>query len=292
MLPFVNDGVDPSFEYLTDGITESIINSLSQLSGLRVVPRSLVFRYKGLQADPATVGLALNARTILTGRVVQHGEVLSIQAELVDTANESQLWGERFRQNTRDLVTVQEEIAWQISEALRLKLTGAQKKRLRRRPTVNVEANQEYLRGRHHWNTWTPDAFRRALEHFERAIAHDPLYALAYAGLGDAYGAMSYYGLIAPADGFPRARAAAVRALELDPEIGDPLVTLAIERLFWGWDWARPSGISSTRCDAARSWHSRTPSTPCISAPAGGARRASPRRSPRAIWIRFRSSPT
>ncbi len=191
VLPFVNEGVDPSFEYLTDGITESIINSLSQLSGLRVVPRSLVFRYKGLQADPATVGLALNARTILTGRVVQHGDVLSIQAELVDTANESQLWGERFRQKTNDLVTVQEEIAWQISEALRLKLTGAQKKKLRRRATVNAEANQEYLRGRHHWNTWTPDAFRRAREHFERAIAHDPSYAVAYAGLGDAYGAMS-----------------------------------------------------------------------------------------------------
>ncbi len=238
VLPFVNDGVDPSFEYLTDGITESIINSLSQLSGLRVVPRSLVFRYKGLQADPATVGLALNARTILTGRVVQHADVLSIQAELVDTANESQLWGERFRQNTTDLVTVQEEIAWQISEALRLKLTGAQKKKLRRRPTVSAEANQEYLRGRHHWNTWSPDAFRRAREHFERAIEHDPLYAPAYAGLGDAYGAMSYYGLVPPADGFPRARAAALRAVELDPEIGDPHVTLAIERLFWGWDWA------------------------------------------------------
>ena len=238
VLPFVNEGVDPALEYLTDGITESIINSLSQLAALRVVPRSLVFRYKGLQADPATVGLALNARTILTGRVVQHGDVLSIQAELVDTANESQLWGERFRQKTTDLITVQEEIAWQISEALRLKLTGEQKKKLRKRDTINAEAHQEYLRGRYHWNTWSPDGFRRALEHFERAIAHDPLYAQAFAGLGDAYGAMSYYGYIPPEDGFPRSRAAAERAIDLDPAIGDPYVTLAIERLFWGWDWA------------------------------------------------------
>jgi serine/threonine protein kinase len=126
VLPFLNAGVDPKFEYLTDGITESIINSLSQLNGLRIVPRSLVFRYKGLQADPATVGLALNARTILTGRIVQQGDVLNIQAELVDVSTESQLWGEQFRQRVSDLVTVQEEIAWQISEALRLKLTGAQ----------------------------------------------------------------------------------------------------------------------------------------------------------------------
>ena len=174
MLPFVNAGADPQIEYLSDGITESIINSLSQLSGMRVVPRSLVFRYKGLQADPATVGLALNARTILTGRVTQQGDILNIQAELVDTATESQLWGEQFRQKISDLMAVQEEIAWQISEALRLKLTGEQKKRLRKRPTVNPDAYQEYLRGRYHWNNWTPDSFRRALEHFERAIALRP----------------------------------------------------------------------------------------------------------------------
>ena len=177
VLPFVNAVADPSIEYLTDGITESIINSLSQLPGLRVVPRSLVFRYKGLQADPATVGLALNARTILTGRVVQQGDFINIQAELVDTNTESQLWGEQFRQKTSELVTLQQEIAWQISEALRLKLTGQQKKRLRKKPTVNPEAYQEYLRGRYLWNNWTPESFRRALDHFERAISIDPTYA-------------------------------------------------------------------------------------------------------------------
>jgi eukaryotic-like serine/threonine-protein kinase len=237
VLPFVNAGADPQFEYITDGITESIINSLSQLGDLRVVPRSLVFRYKGLQVDPATVGLALNARTILTGRVAQQGDVLNIQAELVDTANEAQLWGERFHQKVSDLVTVQEEIAWQISEALRLRLTGAQKKKLRKRPTVNAEAHREYLRGRFHWNNWSPDAFRRALEHFERAIALDPAYGLAYAGLGDALGAMSYYGHIPPEDGFPRARAAATRAVELDPDLAEPHVTHATALMFWEWDW-------------------------------------------------------
>ena len=237
VLPFVNAGADPALEHVADGITESIINSLSQLSGIRVVPRSLAFRYKGLQADPATVGLALNARTILTGRVTQYGDVLNIQAELVDTRTESQLWGEQFRQSTRDLLTVQEEIAWQISEALRLKLTGEQKKKLQKRATVNPDAYQEYLRGRYHWNNFSTDSLRRAREHFERAVALDPTYALAYAGLGDAFGAMAYYGHIAPAEGFPRAAAAAHRALELDPDVADAHITLGIERLFWGWDW-------------------------------------------------------
>ncbi len=142
----MNAGADPTIEFLTDGITESIINSVSQLGGLRVVPRSLVFRYKGVQADPSTIGVALNARTILTGRVSQQGDYLTIQAELVDTATESQLWGEQFRTRLSELPNVQQDISWQISEALRLKLTGEQKKNCGSapastpRPTRNTSA--------------------------------------------------------------------------------------------------------------------------------------------------------
>lgn len=237
ILPFVNSSHDPQIEYLSDGITEMIINSLSQLSGLRVVPRSLVFRYKGLTTDPSTIGLALNARTILTGHVAQQGEMLSIQAELVDTVTETQLWGERFRQKISDVLALQEDIAWQISEALRLKLTGAQKKKLQKRATVNAQAYQEYLKGRHHWHNWSTDSTQRAIQHFERALEHDPGFALAYAGLGNAFGALSYYGHISPQEGFPRARAAAQRALELDPRLPEAHVTLALERFFFGWDW-------------------------------------------------------
>jgi serine/threonine-protein kinase len=241
ILPFVNTSGDPQIEYITDGITESIINSLSQLPGLRVVPRSLVFRYKGQQTDPATIGLALNARTILTGHVAQQADMLSIQADLVDTVSETQLWGERFRQKTTDLLALQEEIAWQISEALRLKLSGTQKKKLRKRATVAPRAYEEYLRGRQQWHNWSPDSFARAVEHFERALELDPAYALAYAGLGNAYGALSYYGLMLPTEGFPRARAAALRALEIDPNLADAHVTIGLERLFHGWDWPASS---------------------------------------------------
>ena len=236
VLPFVN-AADSQIEFLTDGITESIINSLSQLDGIRIVPRSVAFRYKGLQTDPATIGMALNARTILTGRVTRHDDALNIQAELVDTSTESQLWGQQFRYKVTELMTVQEEIAWQISEALRLKLTAAQKKRLRKRATVNPDAYQAYLRGRHHWNNWTPDGFRRAVEQFQQAIDLDASYAIAYAGLGDAYGVMAYYGHIDPAEGFFRARAAAQRALQLDPELADAHVTLALGQLFDAWNW-------------------------------------------------------
>ncbi|HET7218640.1 MAG TPA: protein kinase [Vicinamibacterales bacterium] len=237
VLPFVNSGADPATEYLTTGITENIINSLTQLGGLRVVPRSLVFRYQGLQADPATIGLALNARIILTGRVSQQGEYLSIQAELVDTATESQIWGDQFRPRLTELPNVQQDIAWQISEALRLKLTGAQKKKLKRRAQVDPAAYQEYLRGRHFFNAWSPDGFRRALEHFQRAIDLDPGYAPAYAGLGDTIGSMSYYGYIPPEEGFPRADAAAHKAIALDPELAEAHGTLALGNLFFLWNW-------------------------------------------------------
>ena len=237
VLPFANSSADPQLDYLSDGITESIINSLSQLSGVRVVPRSLVFRYKGLHADPGTIGLALNARTILTGRVSLHDDMVVIQAELVDTVTETQLWGDQFRQRVADVMAVQEEIAWRISEALRLKLTSKQKTKLQKRPTISPEAYQEYLRGRYHWNNWRVDSFRRALEHFERAIELDPAYGLAYAGLGDTFSALAYYGFVPPQDGFPRARAAAERALAIDPDIPEAHVSIALERLFWARDW-------------------------------------------------------
>jgi hypothetical protein len=166
---------------------------------------NLMLHYAVQKARPGEV-LVVDAKGFLEAG--PWGDVLTIQAELVDTTTESQLWGEQFRQNMRDLMTVQEEIAWQISEALRLKLTSAQKKKLRKRSTVNPAAYQAYLRGRHHWNGWSMEGFRRALEEFQLAIDLDPSYALAYAGLGDAYATMAYYGYVDPQQGFARAATA------------------------------------------------------------------------------------
>ncbi len=236
VLPFENHGHEPATEYVADGLTESIINMLSQLPALRVVPRTAVFRYKGVTIDPGAAALALNARTLLTGRVVPRGDMLTIQAELVDAATESQIWGEQYRRPLGDLLAMQEEIAWHISEALRIRLTAPQKKRLRARPTTNSDAYQEYLKGRFEWNKWSPDGFRESVTHFQRAIDMDPKFALGWSGLGDAYGALAYYGFITPREGFPRAEAAAQQALALDAKLPEAHLTLALCRLFYDWN--------------------------------------------------------
>jgi serine/threonine protein kinase/tetratricopeptide (TPR) repeat protein len=237
VLPFENSAADETLDYVSDGLTESIINSLSQLPDLRVVPRGSVFRYKGVSVDPGAAGLALNARTLLTGRVARRGDQLIVQAELVDSATESQLWGEQYRRPFTEMQGMQEEIAWHISEAMRIRLTGEQKKRLTRKKTQSSDAYQEHLRGRYHWNRWTPDGFRAAVEHFERAVALDPTYAPAWAGIGDASGALAFYDLVEPAAGWPKARDAALRAVQLDDRLPDAHTTLALVHMFHSWNW-------------------------------------------------------
>jgi TolB-like protein len=165
VLPFAALDGGEGADCLADGITESIINSLSQLPKLRVVPRGTVFAYKGRDVQPRSIGLALNVDSLVTGRVVQQGSRVNIQAELIDVARERQVWGDQYRFAQDDLIALQEQIAWQISEALRIRLSGQEKKRLRKRPTENTEAYQHFMRGRHSWSKWTPDGFRAAVEH-------------------------------------------------------------------------------------------------------------------------------
>ena len=237
VLPFVNLDADRSADYLADGITESIINSLSQLPKLRVVPRSTVFAYKGRDVNPRSVGLTLNVDSLVTGRIIQQGSILNIQAELVDVTKETQLWGDQYRHPVADLLALQEQIAWQISEALRIRLTGQERKRLHKRPTASSEAYQEYLRGRHQWGKWSPDGFAAAVEHYEAAIARDPKYARAYAGLAETYAAMGYYGHLPTEVAMTRAAAAAYKALDLEPELAEAHGAMGIGRMFYSWDW-------------------------------------------------------
>jgi serine/threonine protein kinase len=238
VLPFVNLSGDPEMEYLSDGITDTLINSLSQLRKLRVVPRSLAFRYKGREVDPQRAGSELNARAVLTGRVMQKGDTLLIGTELIDATKLSQLWGAQYNRKMADIFVLQEEIAREITEKLRLQLTGDEKKRLTKRATGNKEAYQLYLKGRFWLEKRTPEGFSKAIEYFQHAIAKDPTYALAYSGLSDCYGSLPAFGFVPPKEAFPSAKEAAVKALEIDDTLAEAHTSLAMVKALHDWDWS------------------------------------------------------
>jgi len=236
VLPFENASADPNTEYLSDGITESIINSLSPLPKLKVMARSTVFRYKGRAVDPQEAGRELGVRAVLTGRVLQLGDRLVIKAELVDAADGAQLWGEQYNRQLTDILQVQEEIAREISEKLRLRLSGEEKKRLAKRHTENTEAYQLYLKGRYYWNKRTEEGLRRGMAYFQQAIGKDPAYALAYAGLADCYRLLSSYSVLPSKESGPRAKAAALKALEIDDHLAEAHTSLAYIQFTYDWD--------------------------------------------------------
>ena len=221
VLPFVNAGADTDAEYLSDGITESLINSLSQLPKLRVLARSTVFRFKGHDFDAQKVGHDLNVQAVLTGRVQQRGDRLVISTELMDVARGTQLWGEQYNRKVSDIFGVQEEIAKEISEKLRLKLTGAERQQLAKRPTENLRAFQYYMQGRAYTQRRTREDLLAAIRYCEKAIGEDPNYALAYAGLADVYVALGVRGYIAPVEARRRAEGAAREALALDENLAE-----------------------------------------------------------------------
>jgi serine/threonine-protein kinase len=236
ILPFTNASGDSGMDYLSDGISENLINTVSQLPEITVTSRSSAFRYKSADVDPKTVGRKLGVGTVLLGRVLRRGDQLLVSVELVDTRNGRQLWGQRYDRKLADIFQVQEDISREIAGALRLRLTSAQRNRLARPPTVVVEAHEFYLKGRYYWNKRSQDGLRKGIEHFKQAIDRDPAYALAYAGLADCYALQA--GLIPPAEVYPIARAAATRALELDETLAEPHASLAFVKLMFDWDWA------------------------------------------------------
>ena len=243
VLPFEGALANSDDDYLGDGITESILNKLSRVSGLRVVPRSTVFRYKGRDESPAVIGRELRVRAIVTGRAVQRGTQLVVNAELTDVATDSQLWGDRLTRSATDIFAVQEEMAAEIVKSLRLRLSEKEKEQLVKRQTEDSEAYHAYLRGRHQWARRTRDGFMKAIEHFTEAIDRDPGYALAYTGLADTYNVLGYYSYMPPRDSYPRASAASTRALELDANLAEAHASLGYTRLFFDWDW---EGASSS----------------------------------------------
>lgn len=238
VLPFINVGADMGAEYLCDGITESIIASLSQLSQLRVMAYSTVLRYKGVDIDPREGGSRLGVRSILVGRVSHVGDNLLVRTELVDVTTGWQLWSEHYDRKLSDVLALQHQIAQEISENLRLHLTGEQKRLLAKRYTANTEAYHLYLKGRYNWNKRTPSGTERAVEYFEQAIRLDSNYALAYAGLADSYNLMAGNSGLPPRETFAKSKTAALKALAIDDSLAEAHTSLSLARYLFDWEWS------------------------------------------------------
>ena len=228
VLPFIDESADPDAQYINDKIAESLINSLSKLPQLRVVPRSVVAGYKGKEIDPRKIGEELNVRAVVTGKMRRHGDIISIQADLIDLQNVAQLWGQHYDHKVSDVLLVQDDISRDIFENLRVKLNVEEKKQL--------EAYRLYLKGRNSWNKRTGDALQEAIGFFNQAIAIDPNYGAAYAGLADCYNMLVVYGRLEPKEGFPKAKEAAERALEIDESSAEAHSSLAFIKFRWDWD--------------------------------------------------------
>ena len=237
VLPFVNDSADPDAKYLSDGITETLINNLSQISNLRVVARSTVFRYEGKTIDPQKAGSDLHVRAVVSGRLLQRGSTLIVRAELMDVATGAQLWGGQYNRKPEDVFALQDDLSREISEKLRLQLTGNEKQRLTKRYTEDAEAYRLYLKGRYHWNKRTPDGVQKAIEYFHKALEKDPAYGLAYAGLADTHAYLSFFNVIPSRQAMPKAKAAAAKALEIDDDLAEAHVSLGYVSFTYEWDW-------------------------------------------------------
>jgi TolB-like protein/Tfp pilus assembly protein PilF/predicted Ser/Thr protein kinase len=238
VLPLVNASGDPSTEWLSDGITESLINSLAPAPGLKVMSRNAVFRYKGKNVEPARAARELGVGAVLTGEVIQRGEDLTVSVELIDARDDTHLWGEKYSRRISDILQVQEEIARAIAARLRSRLGAGEGGDGPKLYTRDSAAYQDYLRGRFFWNKRSEEGFRRAVAFFNQAIERDPSYALAYAGLADTYALMSDYSLLPPREAMPRARAAAERALELDDALAEGHTSRAFVHMAYEWKWA------------------------------------------------------
>ena len=236
MLPFVNATSDPNNEYLSDGLTESLIGTLSQLPNIKVMARSTVFRFKGKEDDPRQIGQTLKVGAVLMGRVTQHGDEVGVDADLVDTADGTELWGSHYIRKLADVTEVQGEITRDISNSLRIHLTGNEQQRLGRAGTTNPEAYRLYLEGRQLWYGRTPEGIQKSIGLFQQAIAADPNYALAYAGLADTYNIAPSYIPLPSKQAELLADEAARKALELDDTLPEAHTAHAIA-LANEWKW-------------------------------------------------------
>jgi TolB-like protein/Tfp pilus assembly protein PilF len=236
VMPFVNESGNAEVEYLSDGMTETLISSLTRVPNLNVKSRSSVFRYKGKETDATTIGNELNVRAILNGRVAQRGDQLTLSLELVDVATDNAIWSQQYSRKQSDLVSLQSEIARDVSSRLKATLSGADAAKVGKSATTSPEAYQLYLKGRYQWNKRTGESLKQAEEFFIQAIEKDPNYALAHSGLAESYTLFGVYGTAPPLDSMPKAKAAALRAIELDDSLAEARVALGIYYSNFAWN--------------------------------------------------------
>ena len=237
VMPFVNESGNSDVEYLSDGITESLINSLSQVSTFSVKPRSSVFHYKGVDISPQQIGSQLDVQAILSGRVLQRGDQFSLYLSLVDARTGNQIWGDQYNRKLTDLISLQGEIARDVSNKLKIKLSGADEQKLTKNYTENAEAYQLYLKGNYEWNKHTLEDLQKSVGYYNQALEKDPNYALAYTGLANSYGMLGN-GYLPPNETFPKTRAYASKALTIDDTLAEAHTAMGGVSLLYDWNWA------------------------------------------------------
>jgi TolB-like protein/DNA-binding winged helix-turn-helix (wHTH) protein/Flp pilus assembly protein TadD len=237
VLPFINESGNPEVEYLADGMTDSLINSLSRLPHLSVKARSTVFRYKGKEVEPQQAASELSVQAILNGRIVLRGNDLVLYLSLVDTRTGNQLWGEQYNRKLTDIIALQSEIARDVSQKLRTRLSGVDEQKVVKNYTANAEAYQLYLRGRYHVFKLTPPEVQKGIQYLQQAIEIDPTYALAYVGLSEAYRSLALGGEMIPTESLPKAKAAAQKAIDLDDALAEAHMALGVSVFWYDWRW-------------------------------------------------------
>ncbi len=238
VLPFDNISPDSENEFFSDGLTEEVITHLSKIRSLKVISRTSAMRYKGVKKPLRQIAGELGVEFILEGSVRRQGNDLRITAQLIDAVQDAHLWAEKYRGTLEDVFDIQEKVAGEITGALRLQLSPNEQKDLKQRPTEDPEAFQSYLKGRYWWNKRTDEGIWKGIRYFEQAIEKDPLYALAYAGLADSYNMLGFYSMLPPKEAFPKARAAALKAMEIDENLAEAYPALAYARHYHDWNWA------------------------------------------------------
>ena len=239
VMPFSNASGKEELEYLSEGITESLITNLSQISNFKVISRTSVFHYQGQHIEIQKVARELKVNKLLLGWVSRRSDEVSIGIELVEGRNNSQIWGEQYARKFTDVVQIQEEIVKDISTKLKLKLTRKEKKHLSKQYKTGNEAYQLFLKGRYHWNKRTADNFKQSISFYNQAIEKDPTYALAYSGLSDSYALIGIYGYLPAKDVWPKAKAAALKAMEIDPDMAEAHNALGAVESSYEWNWAK-----------------------------------------------------